>query len=59
MFYQGWKKGGNKDGVRENISEEDTPTWIYVKYNIFPRCRQGYLEEKLLKNLGMTQHIII
>ena len=59
FFYQGWKKGGNKDFAREDISEEDPLTWLYSKYNIFPRSRQGCLEEKLLKNLGMTQHIII
>ena len=44
--------------MRENISEEDPHPWVYAKYNIFPRSRQGCLEEKLLNNLGMKQHII-
>ena len=36
FFYQGYKKGEDKVGVRENISEEDTHPWVDVQENIFP-----------------------
>ena len=39
-FYQGWNKEGEKDGMREKISDEGPPPWVYVKYNIFPRSRK-------------------
>ena len=58
FFYTKGGRRGEKDAFRENIYEEDPTPWVYVKYNIFPRIRQGCLEEKLLINLGMTQHII-
>ena len=41
VLHQWWNKGGKQVGMRENISEEDLPPWVYVKYNIFPRIRKG------------------
>ena len=31
FFYQGWKKGGDKYGLRENTAEEDPPRWVDVQ----------------------------
>ena len=42
--------------MRENIDEENPPPWFDMQDKIFPRIRQGYLYEKTLKKLGMTQH---
>ena len=44
--------------VRENISEENYPPWFDVQDNLFPRSRQVFLYEKLMKKLGMMQHVI-
>ena len=40
FFYRGWKKGGDEDVVRENISEEDPPPCFDVRDKLFPRSRQ-------------------
>ena len=58
FFYQGWNKGGDEDGLRENISEEDTPPWFYMQEKQFPRSRQGFLYENIMNKLGMTQRVI-
>ena len=59
FFYQGWKKGYDKDGVRGNMFEEDTPPQFNMQDNIFPGSRQVFLDEQLLKKLWMTQCVII
>ena len=59
IFYQWWKRGGDEDGVWENISEKDTPQWLYVQEKIFPRSRQVCLYENILNKLGMRQRVII
>ena len=38
--------------------EEDPPPRLNVQDNIFPGSRQGFLDEQLLKKLGMTQCVI-
>ena len=58
IFYQVWKKGEDEDMARENIYEYDSTSWVVVKYNLFHGRRQGFLDEKLLKKLGVTQCII-
>ena len=58
FFYKGCKKGEDEDAVRKYISEWYTPPWVGVQEKIFPRSRQGCLDEKLLKKLGMTQCVI-
>ena len=59
VFYQGWKKGYDKDGVRDNIFEEDPPPQFNMQDNIFTVIRQVFLDEQLLKKLWMTQCVII
>ena len=58
IFYQGGDKGGYEGVGRENIAEEGSPPWVNVQEKLFLRNRQVYLDEKLLKKLGMTQLII-
>ena len=58
IFYQGCKKGGCEDVVRENIAEYYPPTWVDVQYKLFPRNRQGCLDKVKLKKFEMTQHVI-
>ena len=52
-------KGEDEDVARENIDEEDTPPCVDVQEMLFPRIRQGCLDDNLLKKLGMTQCVII
>ena len=59
FFYQGLNKGEEEDVVRDNISEEDPLPWVDVQDMLFPRNRQGFLDDKLLKKLRMLQKIII
>ena len=58
FFYQGCKKGDDKDGMRKNISEEDPPSWVNVQEKLFPRIGKGCLCKKILKKLGMKQSVI-
>ena len=58
FFYQGWKKGYDKDGVRDNIFEEDPPPQFNMQDNLCTVSRQGFLDEQLLKKLGMAQFVI-
>ena len=58
FFYQGCKRGEDKDVVRENISYEYPPPWFDVQWKIFPRSRQVCQYEKLLNNLAMIQRVI-
>ena len=58
FFFQGWKKGEDENGVRENIAEEYNSPCVGVQEKIFTRSRQGCLNEKLLKKLSMTQLVI-
>ena len=44
--------------ARENISEEDTPSWVNVQEKLLPRNRQVCLDDKLLKKLWMTKNVI-
>ena len=39
LSYSGQKKGEDKDGMKENIPEEDTPSWVDVKEKLFTRSR--------------------
>ena len=48
FFYQGWKKGYDKDGVRDNIFEEDPTPQFNMQDNIFPVSRQVFLDVVLL-----------
>ena len=41
IFYHVWKKGEDKDVVRKEISEADTPSWLDVQDKLLPRSRQG------------------
>ena len=44
--------------MRENIAEEDPPTWVDVQEKLFPRISQGCIDEKITKKLGMTKLFI-
>ena len=45
--------------MRENISEEGPTPWVGVQDKIFNGIRQRLLDEKLMKKLGMTKHVIV
>ena len=53
-----WKKGEDKDVVRENVDEEDPPPMVDVQEKLFHIKSQGCLDEKILKKLGMTPRVI-
>ena len=44
--------------LRNNISEEYRLLWVVVQEKLFHRSRQGFLNDKLLKKLGITQCVI-
>ena len=44
--------------VRDNIDENDTHLWVFIKENLFPRIRQRCLNKNLLNELVMTQIFI-
>ena len=59
FFCQGRKKGEYKGGESDNITEESPHLQVDLQQKIYPIIRQECLDKKLLKKLGMTQHVII
>ena len=40
FFYQSWKKGEDKYGVRENISKDGPLPWVDVQEKLFTKISQ-------------------
>ena len=54
----GCNKGEDENVVRCNIATEYPYPWFFLQEKLFPIIIQVFLDDKLLKNSGMTQRII-
>ena len=44
--------------MRKKVSKEDILTLVDVQKKLFPTIRQGFMDDNIMKKLGMTQRVI-